>query len=295
MTARCTIFALLFFAALLPASAQINVGLEIKRPMRFYIRHEPLVATVKITNLSGRDLLLSDAQAPWFGFQISQGSAENLISPRNPDYKLAPLEIKIGETLKRQVNLNELYPFSEYGPYKIRATIFAKELGKFFSSPAVNIEISEGRVVWEQTVGVPDTMRNAGAAHRVQLLSLQGAQHVYLYCRIDDPNSGEVFCCYRLGHTIDSTRPQMQFDTTNTLHVLHLVGPKSYLLSQIGVNGELHGQFNYVAPKFKPVVRRDATGQIEILGANRVDPAPKVAAGAPPNPKLSDRPPGLKR
>jgi hypothetical protein len=154
----------------------------------------------------------------------------------------------------------------------------------------VNIEISEGRIVWEQTVGVPDTMPNAGGAHRVQLLSLQGAQHVYLYCRIDDPNSGEVFCCYRLGHTIDSTRPQMQFDTTNTLHVLHLVGPKTYLLSQIGVNGEYHGQSNYIA---RAGNRSGATDrQHRSLGANR-STSPRVAAGAPANPKY--RPPGLKR
>jgi hypothetical protein len=52
MTARWPIPALLFFAVLAPARAQINVGLEIKRPIA-HIRHEPVVATVKITNLSG--------------------------------------------------------------------------------------------------------------------------------------------------------------------------------------------------------------------------------------------------
>lgn len=295
MNLRTSLLGLLFLIGFVPARAQIQVSLEARREWPFYIRHESVVATVKITNLSGRDLLLSDAEAPWFSFQITQGGAENLISPRNPDYKLSPLEIKIGETLKRQVNLNELYPLSEYGPYKIRAAIFSKELGKFFTSPAVNIEMSEGRLIWQQTVGVPETMPNAGGNHRMQLLTLQSAQHVYLYCRVEDPETGAVLCCYRLGHTIDNTKPQVQLDTTNTLHVLHLIGPKTYLLSQIGVNGEFQGRFNYVAPKTKPLLRRDATGRIEIAGASRVETTPTAAAAAAAatGAKLSDRPPGL--
>jgi len=291
MKLRLVLSAVFLVLALVPGHAQISVQLEMRREWRFYIRHEPIVATVKMTNLSGRNLLLKDAEAPWFSFQISQGGAENLISPRNPDYSLEPLEIKIGETLKRQVNLNELYPLNEYGPYKIRATIFSKELGKYFSSAPANIEVSEGRVIWQQNVGVPETMPNAGSTHRMQLLTLQGAQHVYLYCRIDNPETGSVLCCYRLGHTIDNTTPQVQLDTTNTLHVMHLLGPKAYLLSQVGVNGEMHGRFNYIAPKAKPILRRDATGHIEIVGATR--PEARATAAAAPVGKLSDRPPGL--
>ena len=284
--------ALAFTAALPAARAQIGVSIELK-PHPFYVRHEAIHAVVKITNLSGRDLLLADAESPWFGFTVTQGGAENLISPRNPDYKLDPLEIKIGETLKREVDLNTLFPFAEYGPYRVKATIFSKELGKFFSTKGTGLEITEGRVLWEQTVGVPDAMPNAGASHRVSLLSVQGRDHMYLYCRIEDTDSGAVYCCYRLGHLIDNTSPQMQFDAANTLHVLQLVGPKTYLLSLIGVNGEFQGHSNYIAPKLKPSLRRDGTGGIAVLGATRVDAQAANATAAAP--KLSDRPPGLGR
>ena len=61
----------LAFTAILPsARAQIGVSLELK-PHPFYVRHEAIHAAVRISNLSGRDLFLSDAEAPWFGFAVT--------------------------------------------------------------------------------------------------------------------------------------------------------------------------------------------------------------------------------
>jgi hypothetical protein len=53
---------LLGIIALLPASlhAQILVDLSIKRVL--YIAYEPLLATVRITNLSGNPLLRADVE-----------------------------------------------------------------------------------------------------------------------------------------------------------------------------------------------------------------------------------------
>jgi len=267
--------------------AQVNVGIEVKK--RSFLRYEPLLVTISITNLSGRDLLLEDGESQWFGFVVLHGPDATVLTPRNPDYHLDPLEIKIGETLKRTVDITRLYPITEYGMHRIRGTIYVKQLNQFFSSKTANIEITEGRLVWKQVVGVPDAMPNSGSMHEVTLLAAQGATHQYLYCRITEPATGKVYCMYRLGHIIDNTQFQAQFDATNTLHVLQLVGPKTYTLSQVGVNGELHGQWVYDAPKYKPLLRRDGTGNLDIVGATRrVETAKDTTA-----PKLSDRPPGL--
>jgi len=267
--------------------AQVNVNIEVKK--RTFIRYEPLFVTVSIANLSGRDLTLEDGETQWFGFTVLQGATDTVISPRNPDYRLDPRELKIGESVKRTVDLNRLFPLSEYGIHRIRATIYVKELSQFFSSRTANIDITEGRTVWKQVVGVPDTMPNAGGMHEVALLSAQGTSHEYLYCRITNPKTGGVLCMYKVGHLIDHTQFQAQFDATNTLHILHLVGPKTYTLTEIGVNGEMHGQWIYDAPKYKPTLRRDSTGNLDIVGATR---RVETAKGAPA-PKLSDRPAGL--
>ena len=72
------------------------------------MRYEPILATVVITNLSGRDLMMRDGEAPWFGFQITTASRD-LVPPLNPNYHLDSFELKAGNTVKRTVNLNTLF------------------------------------------------------------------------------------------------------------------------------------------------------------------------------------------
>ena len=285
---RIAIFFAVIAALLAGASAQVNVNIEVKR--RTYIRYEPLLVTVTVSNLSGRDLMLEDGESQWFGFTVLHGDSQTLIPPRDPNYALEPMELKIGETVKRTVMLNQLYPISEFGIHRIRATIYVKSLNKFFTSRTANIDITEGRTVWKQTVGVPETMPNAGNMHEISLLTMQGPQHRYLYVRVTNPDNGNVMCMQRLGHLIDSSQFDAKFDATNTLHVLQLVGPKTYALSEISANGEMHGQWFYDAPKSKPFLRPDGTGNLEIVGATR---RVEIAKDAPQPPKLSDRPANL--
>ena len=61
------------------AEAQIQVDLKLKRLQ--YIAYEPVVATVAITNLAGREIELHDADGQsWLGFELS-GSEEQPIAP----------------------------------------------------------------------------------------------------------------------------------------------------------------------------------------------------------------------
>src|SRR5258708_33933822 len=89
------------------ARAQIAVQLSIKEHL--YILHEPVIATVNVTNHTGRDITLSDSpQYQWFSFRIS-GADDRIIAPRNGSYHLGPLAIRARETAKRTANPNELY------------------------------------------------------------------------------------------------------------------------------------------------------------------------------------------
>ena len=288
---RRFLFLLLILAAFAPAHGQISVTLDIKR--RLYLRYEPILATVRITNLSGRDLVLHDTEQPWFGFDVTGANTETIIPPRDLGYKLDPIELKIGETIKRTVDLNQLYAISEYGIHRIKATVFAHPLNKFFASKPEVVDIAEGRTLWRQTVGVPDTLPNEGRNHLIKVIEFQSDKR-YLYIRVEDEEQGTIFCTYRVGHMIDGTAPEMQFDTSNNLYVLHLAGPKTYQLTNIGVNGEFLGQHIYDAPKSRPYLRRLVDGTVQIVGGKRraAQTAGSKGSEGPP-PKLSDRPPGL--
>lgn len=290
---RLLILCALTLSAHSAAHAQVSLTLDIKR--RLYMRYEPILATVKITNLSGRNLLLEDGDQAWFGFDVTGGNTETLVPPRNADYRLEPLELKLGETVKRTVNLTSLYGIAEYGLFRIKATVYVKEMDKLFASKPEVVEISEGRTIWKQTVGVPETLPNAGNNHTIKLLEFQRDKR-YLYIRVEDEEMGRVFCTYRAGHMIDGTNPQVQLDTSNNVYVLHLVGPKTYLLTNVGVNGEFLGQTTYTAPKSRPYFRRLADGTVQLVGGKReaqTTAANGAAPDGPPPIKLSDRPAGL--
>ena len=277
-------------AILAPARAQIAVGISIKQ--RLFIRHEPVLATVTVTNQTGRDITLADTrQGQWFGFQIT-GDGDRFIPPRDPDYHLAPLPIRAGETLKRTVNLNELYALGDFGIFRIRANIYFSTMDRYFSSKPTHIEITEGRIMWRRAAGVPEGQKGSGQTHVFSVLAHQRGEQNLLYVRVEDQDDGTVFCTNPLGRMIDGVAPEMQFDSRNNLYVLQLIGLRRFALSKIGVNGEFLGQTYYTAPKARPYLRKQPDGALQLVGGKR-EAVAQNPADLPPPPKLSERPPGL--
>ena len=276
--------------AILPARAQIAVSISIKE--RLHIRHEPVLATVSMTNNTGRDITLEDTrQGQWFGFQIN-AAGDQFIAPRDPNYHLEPLPIRAGETLKRTVNLNELYPLGEFGIYSIRANIYFAGMDRYFSSKPTHIEVTEGRVIWRRVAGVPEGEKGAGQMHVFTLLMHQRGEQNLLYVRVEDQDDGSVFCTSPLGRMIDGIAPDMQLDSRNNLYVLQLVGLRRFALSKIGINGQFLGQTYYGVPKARPYLRKQPDGSLQLVGGQREEVAQNPVK-LPPPAKLSDRPPGL--
>jgi hypothetical protein len=272
------------------AHAQLTVDLAIKR--RLFIAHEPIIATVTINNLTGRDITLADTpQMQWFAFQVT-GQGERIFPPRNPNYALDPLEIKAGSQMRRTVNLNELYEIGDYGIYRVRASIYFADLKKFFPSRPSSIEVTDGRLLWTQIVGVPDGQPGGGQMRKFSLLSHQQGEFTMLYVRVEDRENGTVFSTQELGRMIEGQPPLPQFDLGNNLYVLQLIGQREYLLSKIGINGEYLGGTRYTAPKSRPYFRKTPDGQLQLVGGHRE--AATVAQGpVEPPAKLSQRPPGM--
>lgn len=275
----------LLIALMSTAHAQLEVSLNLKRNM--FIRGEPLEATVVIRNLAGKDVMLTDTDGErWFGFEIMKGEG-NLIAPHSGEYKNAPQVLLSGATMRRTVDLVRLFPVNEYGTYTVRAAIYFQEAGKYIASAPVKLDISEGRKLWSQTVGVPASKDGAGDYHVVSLLTFPHPKQMMLYVRIVDEKTGTIFGTYPLGRYLGGGELGHEFDRDNTLHVLHMVGPSQYYLSKIGVNGEWYPQTMWESAKGRPLVRKKEDGRMVIVGATRS--AEKLPAG-PEVPRLSDRP-----
>lgn len=285
------LFAVVWFGAG-PASAQLKVEMKINR--RLFILHEPIIAIVEVTNLAGRDITLHDADhQPWFGFQVMTAD-QRPVPPLDPDYALEPMTIHAGQTLKRSVDITNLYQMSEFGLYRVRASIYLADLEKYFSSAVDNVEMSEGKLIWQQTLGVPDGSQGAGSYRVASLLTFRLPRDNELYVRIQDQDTGTVFCTHKIARLLSGYDPEVEVDESNRLHVLQLVGPRTYVYTRIGLAGEWIGQQVINETKTRPSLHRSETGVVTVRGGEVQQPA-----GSTPNPlapvpaKLSDRPPGM--
>ena len=237
--------------------------------------YEPVIATISVTNLTGRDVMLDELDGQkWFSFQIVSGEGR-LVPPRDPNYELAPLMIPNGQTAKRSVNLVSLYPVNDFGLYRVKASIYLPELHKYFSSQLLGIEISEGKMLWQQTVGVPEGQTGAGGYRVYSLLSFRQPKDNVLYVRIEDKDENSIYGTYPLGRLLTANEPQIQLDEQNRLHVLQLVGAKTYTYSQVGPNGEWLGQTTYTELKRRPALKRLASGKVAVVGG-QIDMLPPL-------------------
>ena len=294
--------------AALTASAQVQVDISMKRTL--YIVYEPILVTVTITNLSGNELTLADSgQNKWFGLQL-----ENLdgrpIAPVNGDYSNQPVELGPQQKITRTVNLTPIFPVSEFGGYRLKANVYSQQNNRFFTSPALNFEVTDGRVLWQKAVGVPDGSPGAGTIRTISLLSHRLSQSTQLYIRIEDKQAGIVYCTHQLGKFMNFGSPSILLDAQNRVHVLQNAAPKAFVYSKIGLNGEVMERKSYNELSSRPELRRGSDGSVLVVGGQAYDPnaplpeqslpsmndrpvplpAPK-AKGAKPTPTPEDRPP----
>ena len=277
----------LFLAA--AAEAQIQVELKFKRLQ--YVAHEPVMATVKITNLAGRDVDFHDEKNQhWFGFEVNAGEGR-LLAPLGQNAPEPALRVEAGKTVTRKVNLTPTFPVHDFGTYHVRANVYFADLNKFFYSETKVFQVADARPIWQKTVGIPEGMPGAGEVRTYSLLSNRFPDHTSLYVRVENKNSGVVYTTYSLGRVIAYDEPQAELDRANQLHVLHCAAPRSWAYSHIGLNGELLAHSTFMETRTRPRLRHAADGAIAVSGG-RLD-LPMAQSARRPAPKLSARPPSV--
>ena len=152
----------------------------------------------------------------------------------------------------------------------------------------MNFEITEGRSLFEKTVGVPANQPGGGGIRQVSLLTHRLPNSTQLYLRITDPNAGVIKCTHRLGRIVAYGTPEIVFDSANQIHILQNVAPKAYLHSHIGLNGEVLERKTYQQNIKRPSLKHAADGSVAVIGAHEIDPA--AAEREQTTPSISDRP-----
>jgi hypothetical protein len=280
-----SLIAFLFQAA--NALAQIQVELKFQRLQ--YIAHEPVLATIRIANLSGRDITLrNDNGQHWFGFEVKAGE-DRLLVPLKQEDSEPPLQVEAGKTVTRKVNLTPLFPVHDLGSYHVRANVYFTDLNRFFSSAARVFQVIDARPIWQKTVGIPEGTAGAGEVRTYSLLSNRFPDHAALYVRVENKDRGVVYTTYSLGRLLANDDPQAELDRANQLHVLHCAAPRSWAYSHIGLNGELLAHSTFLETKSRPRLRHTADGAIAVRGG--MLHVPVAESKRRPAPTLSNRPP----
>ncbi|MEO7933785.1 MAG: hypothetical protein ABIT76_11570 [Chthoniobacterales bacterium] len=264
------------------ASGQMQVSLEMTRSL--YMMNEPVLAKISITNLSGRDQNFADAPGkPWFSFEIFAGK-DSLIPPVNPDYHLGELYVPTGKTVTRNINVTPLYGLQEYGPHSIRAVLYDKDKDQYYTSARRAFEITEGLLLWKQSVGVPAE----NSTHTYSLLTHRLPAENRLYVRIIDDTGSRVVSCFSIGRVLSFSPPEHVLDSQNNLHVLQMVGPKAYLYTSITPNGDIVSRDPYIDGRSNPHLVRNENGEVRVRGGKMESAVP--AEKKRNIPRLSDRP-----
>lgn len=217
----------LALASLQYASAQVQVDITLKRTL--YIAYEPLIVNVSITNLSGTTLELADSgKIHWFGFKLKHSiivpSPHAQEEPATPQSRLNPAKESLAPSIllrfTRSPNMEAIVSRLQFTQPHLANILI----------PPLNVEITEGRVVYEKTVGVPQTETNTASIRHISLLTHRLPNSSQLYIRIQDPKKGAVFCTHRLGRLVSSGVPDILLDSKNQPHILQNVAPRSFFI-----------------------------------------------------------------
>jgi hypothetical protein len=153
------------------------------------------------------------------------------------------------------------------------------------------VEITEGRLLWQQTVGVPGPAGVENGTRTISLLSHRLSERTDLYLRIEDKQAGIIYCTHRLGDFISYGKPEIQLDASNTIHILQNNIPREFIYSKVGLDGKILDRATLSAPKERPQLVRSKDGTVYVLGGIAYDPKATPTPGVIP--KLSERPVAL--
>lgn len=271
------------------AHAQIELNLQVGR--RSYILYESIVATITITNNAGRDLTFEDSGTKqWFNMEVSTLDGQ-LLSPYDPNYHLHPMHIAAGQTLQRSIDLTPLFPIRQMGTNRLRANVYLADLDRFYYSNYASFDLTDGKVIWQKTVGVP----GEEGLRQVSLLTHELPDRLLLYARIRDEAGSTIYTTQSLGRLLLSGRePDAILDSHNNLHILQEARPGAFVYTCIGLDGARIDQKAYIKSGHnQPTLVKMADGGIGVRGGQVQVATAKAVPGSAPQPKLSDRPAGM--
>ncbi|WP_146849052.1 hypothetical protein [Brevifollis gellanilyticus] len=268
--------------------------ISLKLPRSNFMALEGITATVQITNRSGTTAVLGGpGRADWLSFEILSGAGNSLAQMDVDGSDL--LQVPAGGTVQQKVVVTNAYAPADMGNYAIKARILDSKSGTHYESDRTRFSIIDNKPMWERSFGVPEGMKDAGAARRYALHIFRDFDSTSLYVRLIDDRTETRLNTYRLGPLSMIHDPQITLDSQNQLNVLFMAQAHVFAYAVVAPDGKLAKLAYYSDEKNgRPMMQQTDKGLIQIAGGEYFDPnKPEGNAKKVGGKPVSKRPPGL--
>lgn len=285
-----SIFSVVFLFLAKESNAQLIVSMNLSKTN--YITYEPIVATVTVYNRAGNDIVLGGPKGRgWMSFDVYRDG--QLLSPRSVDGGFETMLLKAGRSVTKKVDINRLYPVSDYGSYTINASVYFPPRRSYFSSKKSRINVTDARAFWKQSFGFSQGRNKLASFRQFSLHEHRESANSALYVRLRETKGTKVYCTFSLGRFINVRKPQATIDAQNRLHVMHMISPRIYSHARVSPEGAFLGnEYFRETADTRPSLVIDEGGTVKVVGGIAYDPNKPPEAEQQPR-SASELPPGL--
>lgn len=254
-------------------AAPNGVSVEVTLEQDQFLPSEEMVAAVRITNMSGRDLELG-ADNQWLTFFI-QGESGYVAPPTGEPQVTEKFVLHSAQVGTRRVNLTPYFNFTRPGRYYVTATVNLTNWKQQVSSKATPFMVLTGVPlvnVPEMEFGVPPKAGEADHAPEIRKYILEKATYyrdLKLYLRITD-SFGKTLRVFPVDRMVSFSNPEAQIDGASNLHVLHQTGARAFNYSVFNPDGNLVARQTYQYTSSRPELRKNDDGKIYVRGGIRL-------------------------
>lgn len=285
-----SVFSAVFLFLAKESNAQLIVSMNLSKTN--YITYEPIVATVTVYNRAGNDIVLGGPKGRgWMSFDVYRDG--QLLSPRSVDGGFETMLLKAGRSVTKKVDINRLYPVSDYGSYTINASVYFPPRRSYFSSKKSRINVTDARAFWKQSFGFSQGRNKLASFRQFSLHEHRESANSALYVRLRETKGTKVYCTFSLGRFINVRKPQATIDAQNRLHVMHMISPRIYSHARVSPEGAFLGnEYFRETADTRPSLVIDEGGTVKVVGGIAYDPNKPPEAEQQPR-SASELPPGL--
>lgn len=243
--------------------AQLEVRLE--TPKAAYLQYSPIPFTICLKNIGGEEIALaSTGGKPWLEMLVQ--SRDGLLIRSEKEFSPPEKKLKVGESAVLPVDLAAYFLVRETGAYQARASVRLPS-GQALLTEPLGFLVGRGEPIWTQA-------RGEGAdRHVYSLLKFYEDPNVGLYLRVEVPEKNIVFPSRRLGPYLPLTKPTIEFDAQNHLHLLYQTAAGVHRMTVVSEDGRLLREETRQEGADKPRIRREEGGEVVIEGGSVILPS----------------------